>query len=68
MIDVSSTPPERLFFAAGEVVGGWQVVQAWRSRADLDRFNQTVLLPAYEALGGPPFPAPPTVVDFEASG
>ena len=57
-------PPERYFFAAGPVDGGWQVVQAWRSQEDLEAFNDAVLVPAYAALGGPPFPQPPAVTDF----
>ena len=62
----AAAPPERYFFAAGPAAGGWQVVQAWRSREDLDAFNDAVLVPAYAALGGPPFPHAPTVTDFEA--
>ena len=56
--------PGRLVFAAGPVDGGWQVVQIWRSREELDAFNTAVLRPAMTAAGGP-FPAPPQVVDFE---
>jgi len=59
-------PAERYFFAAGPTTDGWQVVQAWRSQEDLDRFNADVLAPAYAALGGTPFPADPVVTDFEA--
>ena len=65
VVEPTSSPPERYFFAAGAAPGGWQVVQAWRSREDLDRFNATVLGPAYAALGGRPFPADPVVTDFE---
>ncbi|GAA1427167.1 hypothetical protein GCM10009616_03580 [Microlunatus lacustris] len=65
VVDVT-TPPERHYFAAGPVDGGWQVVQAWRSREDLDAFNAAVLEPAYAALGGRAFPLPPAVTDFEA--
>jgi len=59
-------PPGRHFFAAGPTDAGWQVVQAWHSEADLDRFDAEVIAPAYEALGGSPFPADPVVTDFEA--
>lgn len=45
-------PPEhRLLFAAGPVDDGWQVVQVWRSRADLEAFNEQVLLPALRTAG-----------------
>ena len=63
----SVAPAHRLFFAAGPVEDGWQVVQAWRSRADLDDFNRRVLFPAYAELGGSPFPTAPVVTDFEAA-
>jgi hypothetical protein len=66
VVDAGAPPPERHYFATGPVDGGWQVVQAWRSREDLDAFNTAVLEPAYAALGGPPFPHPPAVTDFEA--
>ena len=66
VVDAGDPPLERHYFAAGPVDGGWQVVQAWRSREDLDAFNRVVLEPAYAALGGGPFPLPPTVTDFEA--
>lgn len=58
-------PPEhRLVFAAGPVEAGWQVVQVWRSKADLDVFNEAVLLPALSQVG---FPRPPVVTDFETA-
>lgn len=67
VVDSSTSPPDRLFFAAGAVPGGWQVVQAWRSHDELEQFNAAVLRPAYAALGGSPFPAAPVVTDFEAA-
>jgi hypothetical protein len=63
--DVS--PPNRLLFAAGPVTGGWQVVQLWRSRSDLEAFNRDVYLPALGELGPRAFPVPPRVVDCEPS-
>ncbi len=59
-------PPGRLCFVAGPADGGWQVVQVWRSRAELDDFNRAVFLPALHRQGGAGFPSPPTVTDFEA--
>jgi hypothetical protein len=58
-------PPGRLAFASGPVPGGWQVVQIWRSRAELEAFNAAYLLPAMTHLGTAGFPRAPVVVDFE---
>lgn len=60
-------PADRLVFAAGEVDGGWQVVQVWTSREALEAFNRTVFRPAVAAAGGRGFTAQPVVVDFEPS-
>jgi hypothetical protein len=50
----SEAPRGRLFFAAGPVDAGWQVVQIWESRELLDAYNQAVFFPALAALGTPP--------------
>ena len=60
-----SRPQGRLAFATGPVTGGWQVVQIWRSRAELDAFNAAYLLPTLAKLGSTGFPVAPHVVDFE---
>ena len=61
-------PPEaRWAFAAGPCEGGWQVMQLWRSRADLERFNELVFWPAMAAVGGRGFPHPPVVRDIETA-
>lgn len=57
-------PAARLLFAAGSIDGGWQVVQVWSSRAELEEFNRNHLLPALAALGPSGFPTPPAVTDF----
>lgn len=59
-------PPGRLVFATGLREGGLQVLQIWTSRDDLAAFNEEWLFPALSRLGTEAFPAPPTVVDFEA--
>jgi hypothetical protein len=59
------TPPGRLCFAAGPAADGWQIVQVWRTRRELDDFNRAVFLPALRRLGDGGFPAPPRVTDFE---
>ena len=39
-------PPEgRRAFAAGAVEDGWQVMQLWDSREDLEGFNREVFFP-----------------------
>ena len=58
-------PEARLLFAAGPSGGGWQVVQVWETRADLENFNQVWFLPALAALQGRGFPKPPVVTDVE---
>lgn len=58
-------PPGRLMFAAGPADGGWQVVQVWETRAQLDAFNQAHFLPALARAAGRAFPQPPRVTDFE---
>ena len=44
-------PPARRAFAAGPVEGGWQVMQLWDARSDLERFNAEVFLPAMARVG-----------------
>lgn len=56
-------PPARRTFAAGPVEGGWQVVQLWDTREDLDAFNDAVFFPALDR--GPLFPSAPVVTDVE---
>lgn len=58
-------PPERRFFAAGPVDGGWQVVQAWDTKDALDEFNTEWFLPALARLGDDGL-GRPTVRDVEA--
>lgn len=58
-------PPKRLLFAAGPSDDGWQVVQVWETRADLDAFNQEWFLPVLRAIGDRGFPEPPVVTDVE---
>lgn len=58
-------PPGRVMFAAGPVEGGWQVVQVWDSREQLDAFNRSVLAPATASIGAAGFPKAPAVTDFE---
>ncbi len=38
--------------------GGWRVVDVWESEEDAHRFFEEHVLPAAEAIGAPPPPAP----------
>ena len=58
-------PSARLMLAAGPLDGGWQVVQLWNSREELDRFNRAVYFPAISRLGDGGFPHLPVVTDVE---
>ncbi|QLY33735.1 hypothetical protein [Nocardia huaxiensis] len=60
-------PAGRILFTAGPVEGGWQVVQVWERKDQLDAFNQAVFFPAVASLGGGGFPQPPRVTDFDAA-
>lgn len=56
-------PRARRAFAAGPTEGGWQVMQLWDTREDLERFNHDVYLPAIDGLGDIGFPQAPLVRD-----
>lgn len=60
-------PPARRAFVAGPVEGGWQVVQLWDTREELERFNREVYLPAVARMGGAAWPQPPVVRDVDAA-
>lgn len=64
LVQGTPAPDARLLFAAGPVPGGYQVVQVWRSKAELDAFNREVFLPALAAVADA-FPHPPEVTDVE---
>jgi len=59
-------PPEgRRAFAAGAVEDGWQVMQLWDSREDLEGFNREVFFPSVAGLGDRGFTQVPVVRDIE---
>ena len=66
-IGEAPAPAARILFAAGPGDGGWRVVQVWQTAADLESFNQAILLPAMRRLGSRGFPLPPQIVDFQAT-
>jgi hypothetical protein len=52
-------PAGGIFHAAGPSPnGGWRVIEVWESEEDAQRFVKGHLLPAFEATGAPPPPAP----------
>jgi len=38
--------------------GGWRVIEVWESPQDAQQFAKKRMLPAFEAVGAPPPPAP----------
>jgi hypothetical protein len=60
-------PASRRVFIAGESDEGWQVIQVWDRKEDLDTFNERVFLPVLRRLGDLGFPSPPIVRDFHAA-
>ena len=58
-------PPEgRRAFAAGAVEDGWQVMQLWDTREDLEGFNREVF-PSVAGLGDRGFTQAPVVRDID---
>jgi hypothetical protein len=60
---VENDPPVGLLFhCAGEVEGSWEVIDAWESEEQAQRFDEERLMPAIEKVIGmrPPGPAPGT--------
>lgn len=55
----------RILFASGPVDGGWQIVQVWESRANLEAWVEAHLGEAFAKAGSRGHPNPPTVTDFE---
>ena len=60
-------PPGRILFGAGPVDGGYQIIQVWESRADLDSFLESSFRPAMERLAaaGGGWTSAPVVTDVE---
>lgn len=61
-------PPQgRRAFAAGPIDDGWQVMQLWDSREDLEGFNRAVFSPAIADLRGRGFTQAPVVRDIDTA-
>ncbi len=53
-LDESGGPADGLLLhCAGQVEGGWQIIDVWESREQMERFDSERLTPAIEALRGP---------------
>lgn len=62
---VNDNPPEGLVFhAAGPIEGGWGVIDFWESRGHFDRFQESRLGPAIQALGDRAPQGPPDIKEF----
>jgi quinol monooxygenase YgiN len=49
-------PKGILSHTAGAIPGGWLVVDVWESEAAAGKFQQTMLQPAFQKVGGMPEP------------
>jgi hypothetical protein len=64
-MNIDGDPPAGLIFhAAGPIREGWGILDFWESRADFDRFAESRLGPATEALAGTTFDGPPDIREF----
>lgn len=57
--------PGRLLFAAGPTEGGWQIIQVWETRDQLEQWVQDNLGRAFAHAGSRGYLHPPVVTDFE---
>lgn len=55
----------RILFAAGPVPNGWQIIQVWQSREQMEKWVQAYLGQAFVHAGSRAYPAPPQITDFE---
>jgi hypothetical protein len=59
--------PGRILFAAGPTPEGWQIIQIWRTREELEQWVQDNLGKAFVHAGARGYKYPPKVTDFEVS-
>ncbi|MDX6556452.1 MAG: hypothetical protein QOD86_2647 [Miltoncostaeaceae bacterium] len=59
VLGVDTAPAGGILHVAGPSPnGGWRVIEVWESQEACQRFVTERLLPAFEAVGAPPPPAP----------
>lgn len=63
--DSHVNPKGRIMFAAGPTAEGWQNIQVWETREQLERWVQDNLGEAFARAGARGYPAPPRITDFE---
>ena len=59
-----SQPEGRILLAAGPTESGWEILQVWETEAELRRFAEEDLGPAFGRAGDRAFQAPPEITDF----
>ena len=59
--------PGRILFAAGATPEGWQIIQVWETREDLEHWVETYLGKAFAHAGSRGYQYPPVVTDFEVT-
>jgi hypothetical protein len=66
-LGLDGNPPAGLIVhTAGEVDGGWQVVDVWESEEDAERFETERLRPAIAEVAGEGDPGRPAMTVYEA--
>jgi heme-degrading monooxygenase HmoA len=63
--DAHNNAPGRLLFAAGPTDEGWQIIQIWQTREQLEQWVQDNLGKAFAHAGSRGYKYPPRVTDFE---
>ena len=58
-------PNGRILFAAGPTDEGWQILQVWETRDQLEQWVQDNLGPAFAKVGNRGYPHPPRITDIE---
>lgn len=63
--DAHRNPPGRILFGAGPTPDGWQIIQVWESREQLERWVQDHLGAAFARAGSRGYKNPPQITDLE---
>ena len=63
--DAHTKADGRILFAAGPVPAGWQILQIWESRENLEAWAQAYLGDAFAKAGSRGYSTPPSITDFE---
>ena len=63
--DAHDNTDGRILFAAGPTGDGWQIVQVWETRHQLEQWVQDSLGPAFAKVGDRGYPNPPQITDID---